>query len=77
MENVLYFPFDFHATSKEEGNQTSILLDSMGEDLKTIGFCWIDKTGQIVREQRGVIRTNCIGKLFTFKIYLLLKFIYF
>jgi len=63
MENVLYFPFDFHASSKEDGNQTSILLDSMGPELQKIGFCWIDKTGQIVREQKGVIRTNCVDCL--------------
>ncbi|KAI6182715.1 SAC domain-containing protein [Aphelenchoides bicaudatus] len=63
MENVLYYPFDFHASSKTNGDQTSVLIDSMSSELQKIGFCWIDKTGQIVREQRGIIRTNCIDCL--------------
>jgi hypothetical protein len=63
MEGVLYYPFDFHASSKTDSDQTSVLIDSMASDLQKIGFCWIDKTGQIVREQRGVIRTNCVDCL--------------
>lgn len=59
MENVLYFPFDYHASSKD----LSVLLESMSSELQKIGFCWVDKTGQCVREQQGVIRTNCVDCL--------------
>lgn len=63
MDSVLYYPYDFHASAKTCGDQTSVLIDSMASELQKIGFCWIDKTGQIVREQKGVIRTNCIDCL--------------
>lgn len=61
MDQVLYFPFDFHANSKDNGTQ--LLLDSMQAELQKIGFCWIDKTGQLVRQQKGIIRTNCVDCL--------------
>ncbi|CBX53341.1 SAC domain-containing protein [Caenorhabditis elegans] len=35
----------------------------MEETLKTIGFCWVDKTGEVVQSQKGVVRTNCIDCL--------------
>lgn len=63
MDNIVYFPYDFHASSKTGAGQTSILIDSMSSELQKMGFCWIDKTGQIVREQKGVVRTNCVDCL--------------
>lgn len=43
--------------------QVSFLLSALESALSEIGFCWIDKSGQMVREQTGVIRTNCVDCL--------------
>jgi hypothetical protein len=61
MDEVLYYPYDFHLSSRETANPTHVLLNSMSEELTKIGFCWIDKSGQCVLEQKGIIRTNCVG----------------
>ncbi|KAI6178217.1 SAC domain-containing protein [Aphelenchoides besseyi] len=59
-----YYAFDFHDQCRAlRFDKVSILLDAITNDLVKIGFCWIDKCGQMVREQKGVIRTNCVDCL--------------
>uniref|UniRef100_A0A0K0CZU2 SAC domain-containing protein n=1 Tax=Angiostrongylus cantonensis TaxID=6313 RepID=A0A0K0CZU2_ANGCA len=41
----------------------SDLIVNMENLLERIGYCWVDKTGEIVKTQRGVIRTNCVDCL--------------
>lgn len=38
-------------------------VNSLEQQLKKIGFCWIDKTGKIALQQHGVVRTNCVDCL--------------
>ncbi|VDM44758.1 unnamed protein product [Toxocara canis] len=39
------------------------LISALGELLRQMAFCWVDKSGQMVREQRGIVRTNCVDCL--------------
>lgn len=38
-------------------------MDSISNEISSIGFCWLDKKGIMVRQQKGVIRTNCVDCL--------------
>lgn len=39
------------------------LMTSLEAIITKIGFCWIDKSGQMVLRQKGIIRTNCVDCL--------------
>lgn len=38
-------------------------METLRKDMATMGFCWLDKDGRMVRSQKGVIRTNCVDCL--------------
>ncbi|EGT35223.1 hypothetical protein CAEBREN_12651 [Caenorhabditis brenneri] len=62
--DVTFFSFDLHQHCRGLNFQKlQTLIASMEDTLKTIGFCWVDKTGEVVQRQKGVIRTNCIDCL--------------
>ncbi|ULU14346.1 hypothetical protein L3Y34_016695 [Caenorhabditis briggsae] len=62
--DVTFFSFDLHQHCRGLNFQKlQTLLSSMEDTLKTIGFCWVDKTGEVVQRQKGVVRTNCIDCL--------------
>lgn len=62
--DVTFFSFDLHQHCRGLNFQKlQLLISSMEETLKTIGFCWVDKTGEVVQRQKGVVRTNCIDCL--------------
>lgn len=62
--DVMLFSFDLHQHCRGLNFQKlQTLITSMETTLKTIGFCWVDKTGEVVQRQKGVVRTNCIDCL--------------
>uniref|UniRef100_A0AAF5Q0J4 SAC domain-containing protein n=1 Tax=Wuchereria bancrofti TaxID=6293 RepID=A0AAF5Q0J4_WUCBA len=62
--NVAYFTYDFHFRCRGlRFHKVADLISALTEQISTIGFCWIDKCGEIVRQQQGVIRTNCVDCL--------------
>ncbi|XP_022145619.1 phosphoinositide phosphatase SAC8 [Momordica charantia] len=64
LPNVRYVPFDFHhicGSSKFENLQ--LLYDQISEDFENQGYLLIDPEGNILQEQKGVIRSNCIDCL--------------
>ncbi|XP_023539998.1 phosphoinositide phosphatase SAC8 isoform X2 [Cucurbita pepo subsp. pepo] len=64
LPNARYVPFDFHhvcGSSKFENLQ--LLYDKISEDFENQGYLLIDPEGNILQEQRGIIRSNCIDCL--------------
>ncbi|XP_050940230.1 phosphoinositide phosphatase SAC8 [Cucumis melo] len=64
LPNARYVPFDFHhtcGTTKFENLQ--LLYDQISEDFENQGYLLIDPEGNILQEQKGVIRSNCIDCL--------------
>ncbi|VDM56615.1 unnamed protein product [Angiostrongylus costaricensis] len=56
--------FDLHQHCKGLNfDKIGDLIVNMESLLEQIGYCWVDKTGEIVKTQRGVIRTNCVDCL--------------
>ncbi|CAJ0930054.1 unnamed protein product, partial [Mesorhabditis belari] len=63
-ENVEFFSFDFHHHCRGLNfDKVLDLVAALEPSLKEIGFCWIDKMGEIVRKQKGIVRTNCVDCL--------------
>lgn len=63
-EEVQYHPFDFHRICGVRRTfEIRQFVNSLEQQLKKIGFCWIDKTGKIALQQHGVVRTNCVDCL--------------
>ncbi|CAI2293370.1 unnamed protein product [Caenorhabditis sp. 36 PRJEB53466] len=59
-----FISFDLHHHCRGLNFQKlQTLITGMESTLKSIGFCWVDKTGEVVQRQKGVIRTNCIDCL--------------
>jgi len=44
-------------------------METLKEEISSIGFCWIDKSGKVVMRQKGIIRTVWILKSFCLKIF--------
>nr|CAD2167911.1 unnamed protein product [Meloidogyne enterolobii] len=62
--NVTYHSFDFHRVcGNRRHHKLSELMETLKEEISSIGFCWIDKSGKVVMRQKGIIRTNCIDCL--------------
>ncbi|KAL3998072.1 hypothetical protein ACH3XW_13535 [Acanthocheilonema viteae] len=62
--DVAYFTYDFHFRCRGlRFHKVAELISALTEQISTIGFCWVDKCGEIVRQQQGVIRTNCVDCL--------------
>uniref|UniRef100_A0A8R1XZ05 SAC domain-containing protein n=1 Tax=Onchocerca volvulus TaxID=6282 RepID=A0A8R1XZ05_ONCVO len=62
--DVAYFTYDFHFRCRGlRFHKVAELISALSEQISTIGFCWVDKSGEIVRRQQGVIRTNCVDCL--------------
>ncbi|XP_058737051.1 phosphoinositide phosphatase SAC8-like isoform X2 [Vicia villosa] len=63
-QNVRYVPFDFHfhcGNSNYDGMK--ILYDQISEDFEKQRYFMIDRKGDILEEQKGIIRANCIDSL--------------
>lgn len=62
--DLAYFSFDFHSHCRAlRFHKVNDLVSALAEHLSKIQFCWVDKSGQMVREQHGIIRTNCVDCL--------------
>ncbi|CAG0920228.1 unnamed protein product [Notodromas monacha] len=58
-----YIPFDFHQYCRGlKFHNVGILIKSVEEIIREIGFCWADKQGLICK-QNGVFRVNCVDCL--------------
>ncbi|CAI4222193.1 unnamed protein product [Auanema sp. JU1783] len=63
-EKIVFASFDLHKHCRGlRFDRISILIDSIQDQLNEVGFCWVDKTGEIVQSQKGVVRTNCVDCL--------------
>ncbi|KAL8102182.1 hypothetical protein AgCh_026905 [Apium graveolens] len=64
LQNVRYVSFDFH---KKCGNgnfdNIQLLYDEISEDFEKQGYFLLGSKGEILAEQKGVIRSNCIDCL--------------
>uniref|UniRef100_A0A914YHN1 SAC domain-containing protein n=1 Tax=Panagrolaimus superbus TaxID=310955 RepID=A0A914YHN1_9BILA len=59
-----YISFDFHYHCRAlRFHKVADLMAALKNKLSEIGYCWIDKSGELVLRQKGVIRTNCIDCL--------------
>ncbi|VDD88271.1 unnamed protein product [Enterobius vermicularis] len=59
-----YYAFDFHSQCRAlRFQKVENLVNALHDQLKTISFCWVDKTNHMACEQSGVVRTNCVDCL--------------
>ncbi|GMH30028.1 hypothetical protein Nepgr_031871 [Nepenthes gracilis] len=64
LPNVRYVSFDFHqACGNSNFDNLQLLYDSISEDFEKQGYLLIDAEGNVLKEQKGVIRSNCIDCL--------------
>ncbi|KAI5429448.1 Phosphoinositide phosphatase sac8, variant 2 [Lathyrus oleraceus] len=63
-QNVRYVPFDFHLhCGNSNYDSMKILYDQISEDFEKQRYFMIDRKGDILDEQKGIIRANCIDSL--------------
>lgn len=63
-DDVAFFAFDFHEQCRAlRYDRVDSLLEALDGHLSRIGYCWIDKNGELVLRQSGVVRTNCVDCL--------------
>ncbi|CAJ0596175.1 unnamed protein product [Cylicocyclus nassatus] len=59
-----FVSFDLHRQCRGlKFDKINDLISRLHELLGEISYCWVDKTGEVVKTQRGVVRTNCIDCL--------------
>ncbi|KAI1726865.1 sacI homology domain-containing protein [Ditylenchus destructor] len=62
--DVALFSFDYHRNCKSlRLNKIADLIGALKTALMAMGFCWLDKEGTMVYQQKGVVRTNCVDCL--------------
>ncbi|XP_061348826.1 phosphoinositide phosphatase SAC8 isoform X1 [Gastrolobium bilobum] len=63
-QNVRYVSFDFHHhCASSNFDNLKILYDQILEDFEKQRYFLIDRKGNVLEEQRGIIRANCIDSL--------------
>ncbi|PNY13658.1 phosphatidylinositide phosphatase SAC1-like protein, partial [Trifolium pratense] len=63
-QNVRYVPFDFHYhCGSSNFDDLKILYDQISEDFEKQRYFMIDRKGDILEEQKGIMRSNCIDSL--------------
>ncbi|XP_042515794.1 phosphoinositide phosphatase SAC8-like isoform X2 [Macadamia integrifolia] len=64
LPHVRYISFDFHHHCGNSNlDNLQLLYDQISEDFKKQGYCFIDSEGEILAEQKGIFRVNCIDCL--------------
>lgn len=64
LQDVRYVSFDFHRyCGNSNFDNLSVLYDQISEDFEKQGYFLVDAEGNILEEQQGVIRVNCIDCL--------------
>nr|GMC71549.1 phosphoinositide phosphatase SAC8 isoform X1 [Ipomoea batatas] len=59
LPNVRYVSFDFHhICGSSSFENIELLYDQISEDFEKQGFFMVDKEGEILAEQKGIIRSN-------------------
>ncbi|XP_045798201.1 phosphoinositide phosphatase SAC8-like isoform X1 [Trifolium pratense] len=63
-QNVRYVPFDFHYhCGSSNFDDLKILYDQISEDFEKQRYFMIDRKGDTLEEQKGIMRSNCIDSL--------------
>ncbi|XP_019413115.1 PREDICTED: phosphoinositide phosphatase SAC8-like isoform X2 [Lupinus angustifolius] len=63
-QNVRYMPFDFHChCGSSNFDNLKILYDDISEDFEKQRYFLIDSKGNVLEEQNGIVRENCIDSL--------------
>ncbi|KAK9986133.1 hypothetical protein SO802_031084 [Lithocarpus litseifolius] len=64
LRDVRYVSFDFHHYNGNANfDNLNVLYDQISEDFEKQGYFLVDMEGNILEEQKGVIRVNCIDCL--------------
>uniref|UniRef100_A0A7N2M5F9 SAC domain-containing protein n=2 Tax=Quercus lobata TaxID=97700 RepID=A0A7N2M5F9_QUELO len=64
LRDVRYVSFDFHRYNGNANfDNLNVLYDQISEDFEKQGYFLVDMEGNILEEQKGVIRNNCIDCL--------------
>lgn len=64
LPNVRYVSFDFHhVCGSDNFNKLQVLYDQISEEFEKQGYFLVDAEGNILQEQKGIIRSNCIDCL--------------
>ncbi|XVE76569.1 hypothetical protein DITRI_Ditri12bG0184000 [Diplodiscus trichospermus] len=64
LPNVRYISFDFHhVCGNSNFDNLQVLYDQISEEFEKQGYFLIDTDGNILEEQKGVVRSNCIDCL--------------
>ncbi|XP_057984195.1 phosphoinositide phosphatase SAC8 isoform X1 [Malania oleifera] len=64
LPNVRYISFDFHqCCGNSNFDNIQLLYDQISEDFNKHGYFLVDAEGEILEEQRGIIRSNCVDCL--------------
>ncbi|KAK9159100.1 hypothetical protein Scep_005674 [Stephania cephalantha] len=64
LPHIRYVPFDFHhLCGNSNFDKLHLLYDEIYEDIKKQGYFLVDSQGEILAEQKGVFRVNCIDCL--------------
>lgn len=63
-QSARYVPFDFHCHCRGSNfDDLKILYDQISDDFEKQRYFMIDRKGDILEEQKGIIRSNCIDSL--------------
>ncbi|XP_052728902.1 phosphoinositide phosphatase SAC8 [Vigna angularis] len=63
-QNTRYVPFDFHHyCGSSNFDNLKILYDEISEDFEKQRYFLIDRQGNVLEDQRGLFRANCIDSL--------------
>ncbi|KAL3531681.1 hypothetical protein ACH5RR_005202 [Cinchona calisaya] len=64
LQNIRYISFDFHQSCGNSNfDNIELLYDQISEDFEKQGYFFIGKEGEVLSEQKGIIRSNCIDCL--------------
>ncbi|XP_048138005.1 phosphoinositide phosphatase SAC8 isoform X4 [Rhodamnia argentea] len=64
LPNVRYVSFDFHhVCGNSNFENLKLLYESISEDFEKQGYFLIDAEGNVLEEQKGIVRSNCIDCL--------------
>lgn len=64
LQNIRYVSFDFHhSCGNSNFDNIELLYDQIVEDFEKQGYFFVGKEGEVLSEQKGIIRTNCVDCL--------------
>ncbi|XP_071907957.1 phosphoinositide phosphatase SAC8-like isoform X2 [Coffea arabica] len=64
LQNIRYVSFDFHhSCGNSNFDNIELLYDQIAEDFEKQGYFFIGKEGEVLSEQKGIMRTNCVDCL--------------